>query len=50
MKDKTLFHTLEFNWEKFPDQEVKKNVSEHGFKEFIYDYLTGKTIFGTVSK
>ena len=24
LKDKTPFHTLETNWEKFPDQELKK--------------------------
>ena len=47
--DTTPFLTPEFNWENFPDHEVKKIVSEHRFKQFIYDYLTGKTIFGTVS-
>jgi hypothetical protein len=48
--DTTPFQTPLHNWENFPDANIKKIVSEQGFKDFIFDYFKGKTIFGDVLK
>ena len=43
--DITPFHTPQFSWENFPDKNMKKITSERDFKDFIFDYFDGKTIF-----
>lgn len=47
--DITPFQTPQFNWENFPDTNIKQIASEQGFKDFIFNYFAGKTIFGNVS-
>ena len=37
--DLTPFHTPQFNWENFPDDKLKKRVSEEGFRKFVINYF-----------
>jgi hypothetical protein len=38
-KDFSDFEEPDFNWEKFPDENLKKKLSEKGFKDFVLQYL-----------
>lgn len=37
--DLSEFYTPEFNWENFPDHDIRSRVSEEGFKKYIFHYL-----------